>query len=407
MQFPDGPVAAVTHPDPYPYYAALTTRTTLFHESALGHESAFGLWVAASADAVTAVLASAICCVRPPTEPIPVHLLSTSIADVFPHLVRMSDGATHQTRKRAVSTALVGADRDGIAARTDRWARSLAARDTFALAPAGVMDFAFRLPVYTVASLLGVPDAAVPEVASWMGDFVACLSPFSDTEQQVRGAAATPHLLATFRTLIADQRAEHAVTPLTVLADEAACGGHQGGHQGEIDVLANAIGLLMQTYEATSGLIGNTLVALATRPVLRQHAASDLRAVRGIVAEVLRHDPPIQNTRRFVSETGVIAGEQVRAGESVLVVLAAANRDASVNPHPERFDATRENRRMFTFGSGVHACPGERIAATIAEVGVAHLLTSGLAPERLTEPVQYRASVNARIPLRLPVSATR
>ena len=69
-----------------------------------------------------------------------------------------------------------------------------------------------------------------------------------------------------------------------------------------------------------------------------------------MIREVLRHDPPVHNTRRFIAADGAIAGQRVAAGDTVLVVLAAANHDAAANPHPERFDVARVDRRTFTFG---------------------------------------------------------
>src|SRR5205823_10079544 len=95
--------------------------------------------------------------------------------------------------------------------------------------------------------------------------------------------------------------------------------------------VANRVGFLTQSYEATAGLIGLTLVALARRPELR---ARDFEAV---VREVARHDAPVQNTRRFVARAVTIAGGAVAPGDTVLVVLAAANRDPSANPDPDVF----------------------------------------------------------------------
>ena len=89
----------------------------------------------------------------------------------------------------------------------------------------------------------------------------------------------------------------------------------------------------------------------------------------------------------------------MNAGDTILVVLAAANRDPSANRDPERFDPARRDRRMFTFGAGPHACPGAALAATIARVGVEELLLSGIDLARLAETVTYRASANLRIPL--------
>lgn len=77
----------------------------------------------------------------------------------------------------------------------------------------------------------------------------------------------------------------------------------------------------------------------------------------------------------------------------------AANRDPAANAHPDRFDASRRERRSFTFGLGPHACPGEAVAVAIATAGVAALLAAGVAPERVAAAPTYRPSVNTRIPL--------
>ncbi len=106
----------------------------------------------------------------------------------------------------------------------------------------------------------------------------------------------------------------------------------------------------------------------------------------------------MQNTRRFVARDGVVAGQAMREGDAVLVLLAAANRDPAVNPNPERFDPCRQERRIFTFGAGVHACPGYALAVAIARAGVERLLLTGLDLERFAAAVTYRPSVNARIP---------
>jgi cytochrome P450 len=66
---PATPIAAVTHADPYPYYAALVAERPLYRDDALG------LWVASSAAAVRAVMTSELCRVRPADEPVPKALI--------------------------------------------------------------------------------------------------------------------------------------------------------------------------------------------------------------------------------------------------------------------------------------------------------------------------------------------
>jgi cytochrome P450 len=164
-------------------------------------------------------------------------------------------------------------------------------------------------------------------------------------------------------------------------------------------VLANLIGFMSQTYEATAGLIGNTLLALARDRTLTRRAAGDEALLRRVIEEVARHDPPVHNTRRFVAEDAIVAGEAMISGHQILLVLAAANRDPAHCARPQMFDPDRPDRGSFTFGAGRHACAGATIAIGIAAAGIQALMASGLDIASLAGPVEYRRSVNSRIPL--------
>lgn len=379
----------MTHPDPYPYYAELVARAPLARHETLG------LWVAASADAVTAALTSPIARVRPPSEPIPPALLGSPAADIFGRLVRMIDGEDHATLKPAVTTTVTPIDAARIALEAARWARTLAADIGPRSDPGRLVRFAFELPVHVVASLLGVPEPELARTAAWASELARGLAPGSAADRVERAKQAAGHLLERFQALLVERTARSGGGLLAVLA-------HQARATGRADtsaVVANGIGFLTQAYEATAGLIGNTLRALARHPDLteRLRAAPDL--ADPVIREVLRHDPPVQNTRRFIASAGTLAGQRMAAGDTVLVLLAAANRDPSANPEPDRFDPLRVDPRVFTFGAGPHACPGERLAVAIARAGVERLLAAGIALEPLAEPTTYRASANARIPL--------
>lgn len=367
MHTPDDPIAAVTHPDPYPYYAELVARRPLYRDDALG------LWVASSAAAVTAVLGSELGRVRPIAEPVPRTLLGSPAGDIFGQLVRMTDGAAHTRAKPGVAARLAALEPDRVAAQAAAAAERLIAELAVGSSPERVAAFAFRLPVDVVASLLGVATAHLAETAAWVGDFVACLAPGSSAEQVARGATAAGHLAEQFGSLLARPQLDA--------------------------VVANTVGYLSQAYEATAGLVGNTLVALGREQEAARSLDGDPGLLRAVVREVVRFDSPVQNTRRFIAADGVVAGQPMKAGDAVLVVLAAANRDPAANREPARFDPLRRERRAFTFGLGAHACPGEELATSIAEAGVRRLLAAGANPREVAVSPDYRASANTRIPL--------
>jgi len=260
-------------------------------------------------------------------------------------------------------------------------------------APEQLADFAFRLPAYVVGSLLGVPPDMLEQLTGLVGDFVGCLAPASSADQLERGKRAAAQLIDNFRSLLRAQQDQAAEGLLATLAREA----QRVGRDASDTIIANGIGFLSQAYEATAGLIGNTWLALAEDPGLRRMAAAGPSLLGDVILEVLRYAPPIQNTRRFLAQDATIAGQAMRAGDIVLVVLAAANRDPQLNPQPARFDIHRSDRRSFTFGRGPHACPGDALAPAIALAGVEQLIAADMVLDQAT--ISYRASANARIPI--------
>lgn len=361
----------MTAADPYPYYEALVAERPLYRDDGLG------MWVASSAAAVTAILEDTRCRVRPTAEPVPRALVGRPTGEIFSRLVRQNDGARHASLKPAVVSRLEAFDVHRVAPVARERARALVEALAPHRDPARLSDFAFRLPAEAVASLLGAPEDLLPSVAQQTGALVGGFAPGATADSIALADSAARHLLDLVRSL-------------PVGGDDHHRTGDASNDPGAM--IANVTGVLVQSYDATAGLIGSTLLALA------RHA--DLRlAVPAVVLEVVRHDAPVQNTRRFVAEDGRIGGVDMRAGDAILVVLAAANRDPAVNPDPAAFDVTRADARVFTFGVGPHACPGATVATTIAVAGVQALISAGLPLDGLAGTVTYRPSANARIPL--------
>jgi cytochrome P450 len=407
---PRSPVAAATDPDPYPYYAELVAARPIYWEESTQ------TWVAASAEAVTAVLTSHLLRVRPAAEPVPKVLLGTPAENIFRHLVRMNDGAAHCPFKQAVAatlhaTASVHVDAVSRKCAQRLW-REMQGQETQKkeIEPQRdlrrIADFALQLPAYVMASLLGIPEDRLPQTAQWTGDFVHCLAPASSPEEIERGKIAAGRLLDLFRSLFASRLglashcgfASQPATPTGLLATLALEAKRVGEENLDV-ILANGIGFLTQAYEATAGLIGNTLLALGAHADVLEQIKADRSLLISAVEETLRYDAPVQNTRRFAAHSGIVASQPMSAGDTVLVLLAVANRDPAANPNPEKFDISRKNRRVFTFGVGVHACPGEAFAKIIAQAGVAQLLESGIDPRQLAATVTYRPSANTRVPI--------
>jgi cytochrome P450 len=338
--------------------------------------------VASSAAGVGAVLEHPDCRVRPLHEPVPTALAGTPLGDWFGQLVRMNDGTTHQRLKPAVSGALAGPSVAGLADAATRCAERLLDEAPVHADPAALDRFIVRLPADSIANLLGVPDAALPVHASHLAALGRALAPQASADERQQGNVAIVALTQQFRTLQAS----------------APPGGLLAGLQQRLGdhALANAIGCCWQAFDAGAALVGNALGALAEHPAWQARLAVEPVLWRAFLREVLRFDAPIQNTRRFVAADGLIAGQALKAGDAILLLLGAANRDPALNPRPEAFDPLRAEPRYFSFSHGAHACPGEPLALAIAEAGLTELRRAGLDP---SHPTAYRPSPNARLPL--------
>ena len=354
---PAGPVAAATHPDPYPYYRQLREQRPLYFDRALD------LWVASSHSVIEQAFGHAALRVRPPAEPVPAALAGNAAGEVFAQLVRMTDGPFHAAHKPAVVQA------------ARRWRLAEVARaseDTVSQASGWTANQLITvLPVQTMARLLGVSGDALDNTCHWVQQFAQGIAPGAPAQVVALAAGAAQALM--------DQGRALGLPPVQA---------------------ANRIAFMQQSLDATAGLMGHTALMLAQHPQLAAVADSSLEAMREFVAEVERFCAPIQNTRRFAAEAVVLAGQSMQAGQGVLLVLASANRDEALNSQPDSFNPQRGERRSVGFGAGVHACPGASIAIEIVASSTRCIRESGQFDAYFfVRHAGFRPLGNARIPV--------
>lgn len=360
-------LAAASSADPYSLYERLIPRGLYYDDEAQ-------VWVAASSAAVTEVLSAAELGVRPAALPVPPALAGTAAGEVFGRLVRMTDGSFQSRVKPIVAATLEAADAAQAAEIADRRAVSIVADGGSNL----LSRLMFEVPASVVGELSGLP--AELDLAELTRDFVGCIPAGAGEAEAAAASAAAARLTTLLEPLLAADQ-----PGLAGQLRRAATG---AGFSDTAVLVANAIGLMSQSYDATAGLIGNALLALGHTPA---------PVTPAYLLEVARHDAPVQNTRRFAHADIEVCGQRLSADQPVLVLLAAANRDPAANPDPSRFDPDRPARRLFTFGAGVHACPGRLLAVTIATAVVRAAATAGVPTPAAAE--RYLPLANARIPV--------
>jgi cytochrome P450 len=137
------------------------------------------------------------------------------------------------------------------------------------------------------------------------------------------------------------------------------------------DAVIDANLLLLAGHETTANMIALGALALLEHPEQLARIRKDKSLVPRAVEELLRYLTVSQSMGvRMAKEDFEVSGCPVRAGDGLIVPVAAANYDDAVFPSPHTLDLSRpEARAHLTFGHGTHVCLGQPLARMeLAEV---------------------------------------
>ncbi|GAB1821472.1 cytochrome P450 family protein [Herbidospora sp. RD11066] len=144
--------------------------------------------------------------------------------------------------------------------------------------------------------------------------------------------------------------------------------------QDELDALV--IIMIIAGVGTTKMFLTNAMLALLDHPDQLKMVVDDPAALGGAgIEELLRYESPVASVPwRFPAEDITVRGQRIGAGEPVMVMVAAANRDPEVFPDPHRLDLTRSGARHLGLGHGIHNCLGAAAARLISEMALATLV---------------------------------
>ena len=115
-------------------------------------------------------------------------------------------------------------------------------------------------------------------------------------------------------------------------------------------------------HDTTSASTAGAMQALAHDPEQFARVRADRSLLPGIVEEAIRWTSPVQHFMRTAAEDVELGGQQVKAGDWLMINYVAANHDPAQFPDPRRFDAARSPNRHLAFGAGAHQCLGLHLA---------------------------------------------
>jgi cytochrome P450 len=279
--------------------------------------------------------------------------------------------------------------------------RRTAAELLDAVAPDGRADlvaaYAAPLPIRVICDLLGVAPGDRRDFRVWTDALVA-----PDPSRPAAAKAAIGAMLAYFGRLIAHKRAH----PDDDLLSAMIAARDEGDRLSEDELMSLTFLILFAGYENTVQLIGNAVLALLRHPGQLAALRAEPGRAAAAVEELTRWDGPAPLAiRRFPLEDVAIGGVTIPAGETVLLSLAAANRDPGRFPDADRLDLRRADTGHLGLGHGIHYCLGAPLARLETEVALTELLARfpGLALDTDPAQLRWRPSMRTRGLVALPV----
>ena len=276
------------------------------------------------------------------------------------------------------------------------------ADDLFATGmPADLIDrYARKLPLSVICELLGLPLADRAKFTSWALGFTRFKSAFGFLTM-------IPNILAMRRYIeghvdMVRAKGGHGLIAGLVQVEK------DGGKISRDEMVAMIFLLLFAGHETTTHLISGSVFELLKNPDLRDWLKEDWDRTNMAVEEFLRFVAPVQFTKpRFVSKDVRLGEVEIKKGERIMPMLAAANLDPAANECPEKLNLSRKPNRHVAFGTGIHFCLGHQLARVEATCGLKALFQRWPELELAIDSsqIRWRERPGLRAIERLPVKA--
>ena len=175
-----------------------------------------------------------------------------------------------------------------------------------------------------------------------------------------------------FTTYIEDRRRNPRPDIMTAMATAA----FPDGSTPEVrDVALLAANLFAGGQETTVRLLSFALRIIAERPDIQELLRKDRDRIPNFIEETLRFESPLRAQFRMAKVRTTVAGVDIPAGSTMMLLPGAANRDPAMFDQPEVFDLDRANAKYHVaFGHGIHHCAGAHLARAEGRVTINRLL---------------------------------
>jgi cytochrome P450 len=207
--------------------------------------------------------------------------------------------------------------------------------------------YATPIPVQVICMLLGAPVEMADQFLKWSHDHVSMYMARRDRAIEDQAVKSVLEFSSYMRRLIAEKRRnpqDDLLSQLSLVKELS-----------EDELVTTAILILNAGHEATVHTIGNGVKAMLEREMTGPITPA-------FIEEVMRFDAPLHMFTRYALEDLDYNGLLLKKGETVGLMLGAANHDPARFASPTIFGPTREQNAHVSFGAGIHFCIGAPLA---------------------------------------------
>lgn len=265
-----------------------------------------------------------------------------------------------------------------------------------------ISDFAYPVPTWVLARVLGISDADIERFKAWTTDVFTLIGAGVANEAAVEtGYRGVVDLREYVLDLLQRKRKSPAHDVLSALANPVNADADEAVP--DDDIVGLFMAMIIAGHETTTGLIGNAIHAILGDPRCRQWILDNPDFPETAVDELLRYDGPVLSLMRRANRDVVIAGQVVKQGAFIFNFLNAGNRDPRMFSDPDRLDFDRPQPAHVGLGTGIHQCVGAPMARRVVRAAVPRFVHR-FPDATLAEGRIWQQNISIRGMLTLPVT---
>ena len=264
-----------------------------------------------------------------------------------------------------------------------------------------IADFAAPMPAIVTAGMLGVPTEDHEDLKKWSADFAEMLGNFQHNPDRLPRVLESTNNLTTYFQAAIEKTRQH---PREGLIHSFMTAEINGDRLTDEEIVANCIVTMVGGQETTTNLIGNGLLTLMRNREQLERLRDTPSLIPSAVEELLRYESPSQHTGRIAREDVQIGDKQIKKGQAVMAIMAAANRDPARFPDPDELILDRKDNKHLAFGWSSHFCFGAPLARMEGQIAFETVLRRLPNLDLSPGPLTWRNNSGLRGLMALPVT---